>query len=96
MTIGPVTSQAALWYGGPDLAAAVISGPGRPRVLRAWRLRAESIEETLRPVDFRGDEEDRIDPRATNPFQRLVELRKRDTGNKLDDDFGPPATRSSR
>jgi hypothetical protein len=87
VTIGPVTSHGPLWYAGPDLAAAVISGPARPRVLRAWRLRAEGIQETLRPVNFRRDEEDRIDPHVSNPFQRLVELRKRETGNKLDDDL---------
>lgn len=87
VTIGPVTSTTPLWYAGPDLAAAAISGEGRPRVLRAWRMRPEGVQETLRPVDFRGDEHDRIDPRIRNPFQRLVELRKRKTGNKLDDDL---------
>ncbi len=87
VTIGPVISQTPLWYAGPDLAAAAISGSGRPRVLRAWRLRPEGIQDTLRSVPFRGDEEDRIDPRVTNPFQRLVELRKRKTGHKLDDDL---------
>jgi hypothetical protein len=87
VTIGPVTSEQPLWYAGPDLAEAAIGGPGRPRVLRAWRLRPEGIQGTLRPVDFRGDENDRIDPRVTNPFQRLVELRKRKTDNKLDDDL---------
>ncbi len=87
VTIGPVISQTPLWYAGPDLAAAAISGSGRPRVLRAWRLRPEDIQDTLRPVPFRGDEQDRIDPRVTNPFQRLVELRKRKTGDKLDDDL---------
>ena len=56
-------------------------------MLRAWRLRPEGVQDTLRPVAFRGDENDRIDPRMTNPFQRLVELRKRKTGNKLDDDL---------
>ena len=76
-----------LWYAGPDLAAATISGDGRPRILKAWRLRPEGVQETLRSVAFRGDENDRIDPRTTNPFQRLVELRKRETANKLDDDL---------
>ena len=87
VTIGPVTSTTPLWYTGPDLAAAAISGTGRPRILKAWRLRPEGVQDTLRPVAFRGDENDRIDPRTTNPFQRLVELRKRETGNALDDEL---------
>lgn len=87
VTIGQVTSTKPLWYAGPDLAAAAISGEGRPRILKAWRLRPEGVQETLGSVAFRGDENDRIDPRTTNPFQRLVELRKRETGNKLDDDL---------
>ncbi len=87
VTIGPVTSTTPLWYAGPDLAAAAISGAGRPRILKAWRLRPEGVQKTLRPVAFRGDEDDRIDPRTTNPFQRLVELRKRETGNTLDNEL---------
>ena len=87
VTIGPVNSETPLWYAGPDLAAAAILGHGRPRVLRAWRLRGEGVQATLQPVDFRGERDDRIDPSLTNPFQRLVELRKRKTGNKLDDDL---------
>jgi len=87
VSIGPVTSEMPLWYAGPDLASAAIKGSGRPRILRAWRLRPEGVQETLRPVAFRGDERDLIDPRITNPFQRLPELRKRKSGNKLDADL---------
>ncbi len=88
VSIGPVTSEKPLWYAGPDLAAAAIAqGGGRPRIVRAWRLRPEGAQEALRPVAFRGDEGDRIDPREVSPFQRLPELRKRKSGNKLDDDL---------
>jgi hypothetical protein len=85
VSIGPVTSETPLWYAGPDLAAAAISQGGRPRVVRGWRLRPEGIQSTLKPVAFRG--EDLIDPRISNPFQRLVELRKRESGDELDDDL---------
>jgi hypothetical protein len=85
VTIGPLTSTEALWFAGPDLAAAAIVGTGRPRVVRAWRLRPEGVQSTLQPVKFRG--EDLIDPATCNPFQRLIELRKRKSGNKLDDDL---------
>lgn len=87
VSIGPLHSNTPLWYAGPDLAAAAIAGAGRPRVRQAWRLQPEGVQETLRPVPFRGDPRDRIDPRTTNPFQRLVELRKRKSDDTLDDDL---------
>ena len=85
VTIGPLTSTEPLWFAGPDLAAAAIVGSGRPRVVRAWRLRPEGMQSTLQPVKFRG--EDLIDPATSNPFQRLIELRKRKSGNKLDEEL---------
>jgi hypothetical protein len=85
VTIGPLTSTEPLWFAGPDLAAAAIVGTGRPRVVRAWRLRPEGVQSTLQPVNFRG--EDLIDPATSNPFQRLIELRKRKSGNKLDEEL---------
>ena len=85
VSIGPVHSNVLLWYAGPDLAAAAISNGGRPRIVRAWRLRPEGVQSTLKPVAFRGDERDLIDPRTVNPFQRLIELRKRQSGDELDD-----------
>ena len=85
VSIGPLESPVPLWFAGPDLAAAVISGSAQPRVLRAWRLRPEGVQTTLQPVPFRG--EDVIDPSTCNPFQRLIELRKRKSGDKLDDDL---------
>jgi hypothetical protein len=85
VSIGPLDSDVPLWFGGPDLAAAAISGPVIPRIVQAWRLRAEGVQTTLQPVNFRG--EDLIDPGSCNPFQRLIELRKRDSGNKLDNDL---------
>ena len=85
VTIGPLTSTEPLWFAGPDLAVAAIAGAGRPRVVRAWRLRPEGVQSTLQPVKFRG--EDLIDPATSNPFQRLIELRKRKSGNKLDEEL---------
>jgi len=83
VSIGPVESERPLWYSGPDLTAAVISGAREPRIASAWRLRPVGVQSTLQPVAFRG--EDEIDPRITNPFQRLIELRKRESGDPLDD-----------
>lgn len=82
VTVGPVESKVPLWYAGPDLAAAAIAGAAQPRVLRAWRLRASGMQSTLRSLKFRGDDE--IDPTTTNVFQRLIELRKRESGDSLD------------
>ena len=85
VSIGPVRSDAPLWFAGPDLAAAAISTGRRPRIVRAWRFQPEGVQSTLKPVAFRGDERDLIDPRVVNPLQRLIELRKRRSGDELDD-----------
>ena len=85
VSIGPLESAVPLWFAGPDLAGAAISGSAEPRIVRAWRLRPEGVQSTLQPVTFRG--EDAIDPATCNPFQRLIELRKRKSGNKLDDEL---------
>jgi hypothetical protein len=60
VTIGPVESQRPLWYAGPDLAAAAISG-GEPRIVRAWRLRPHGTQET------------RNSPRASAPQRGFAE-----------------------
>lgn len=83
VTLGPVESKQPLWYAGPDLAAAAIAG-GKPRVLRAWRLRPHGVQETLKEILFRG--EDHIDPRADDFFVRLIELRKSKLGDALDNE----------
>ena len=54
-------------------------------MLRAWKLKPSGMQRTLRSVKFRG--EDEIDPRTTNLFRRLIELRKRKSGDALDDDL---------
>jgi len=83
VTVGPLDSTEPLWYAGPDLAGSAIAGAGRARVLRAWRLKPSGTQQTLRPVKFRGDDD--IDPRTTNVFKRLIELRKRSSRDPRDD-----------
>ena len=83
VTIGPVESVEPLWYAGPDLAASAIA-EGKPVILRAWRLRPNGMQETLRAIPFRGA--DLIDPRGDDFFARLIELRKTVTGDPIDDE----------
>jgi hypothetical protein len=83
ITIGPVESVRPLWYAGPDLAAAVITAQERPRIVRAWKLRASGSQPTLTAQHFRGDV--RIDPAKDDFFRILIEQRKRTTDNPLDD-----------
>lgn len=83
VTVGPVESEQPLWYAGPDLAAAAIAG-GKPRVVQAWRLRPHDVQEALKPILFRG--EDPIDPRNEDFFVRLIELRKSNLGDALDNE----------
>jgi hypothetical protein len=85
IVIGPAESQMPLWYAGPDLAAAVITGPARPRILRAWRLRRTGVQETLKPLAFRGEVP--IDPRTDDFFRILIEQRKRVSDDPLDDEL---------
>ena len=85
IVLGPVESTKPLWYAGPDLAAAVITHRARPRILRAWRLRPSGTQETLKPLDFRG--EVAIDPRNDDFFRVLIEQRKRTSDNSLDDEL---------
>jgi hypothetical protein len=85
IVLGPVESKRPLWYAGPDLAAAVISGKRRPRVIRAWRLQPTGSQETLRQVNFRG--EVGIDPRTDDFFRVLIEQRKRASDDPLDDEL---------
>ena len=83
VTIGPVESVEPLWYAGPDLAASAIAN-GQPVILRAWHLRPNGMQETLRAIPFRGA--DLIDPRRDDFFARLIELRKTATGDPIDDE----------
>jgi hypothetical protein len=83
VTIGPVESVEPLWYAGPDLAASAIAN-GEPVIVRAWRLRPNDMQETLRAIPFRGA--DLINPRTDDFFARLIELRKTTTGDPIDDE----------
>jgi hypothetical protein len=84
VTIGSIIeSKMPLWYAGPDLAAAAIRG-GAPQIIRAWRLRPVGMLGSLKPILFRGA--DRIDPRTDDFYTRLIELRKAETGDALDDE----------
>ena len=83
ISIGPVVWDQPLWYAGADLAHVAMKG-GRPKVVRAWRLRAEGGQlDTLTPLLFR--ETDLIDPRTDDFFVKLIELRIRKTDDELDD-----------
>jgi hypothetical protein len=85
IVVGPVESSTPLWYAGPDLARAAIAGSRLPRVLRAWRLRPIGVQESLKSLDFRG--EVRINPVTDDFFRVLIEQRKRETGDPLDDEL---------
>ena len=63
----------------------MITDKPRPRIVRAWRLRPIGVQETLRPLEFRG--EVTIDPRTDDFFRVLIEQRKRASDNKLDDEL---------
>lgn len=87
LSFGPLESKWPVWRAGPDWAAAMIdnlASPnwGCPTITRAWRLRPVGLLDSLTPVKMRGD--DLIDPRMEKFDKRLIELRKRQTDDELD------------
>jgi hypothetical protein len=85
IVLGPVESQRPLWYAGLDLAAAAVAGKPLPRILQAWKLVPNRVQNSLRTVNFRS--EIRIDPRKEDFFRVLIEQRKRVTDDPLDDEL---------
>ena len=64
-----------LWYALPDLAASVLLTGKQPRIIEAFRIKAGSALDSLKPIMFRGQL--RIDPRKDDFFRTVIEERKR-------------------
>jgi hypothetical protein len=62
-----------LWYAGPKLAASKILGGKAPKILRAFRVVPQGIQNGLRSVLLRGDIE--IDPLKYDMAKKVVESR---------------------
>lgn len=77
LVTAPLRFAGRLWWGWPDVAAAVLLGGEPPRITRALRLRPEGRQRGLRPVQLRGGLE--LDPRTDDPFPFLVAARHRAT-----------------
>jgi hypothetical protein len=75
--INRITSELPMPYMLPDLAASKIHTGRAPRIVRAWKLTASPKKQPgIRPIDFNGDPELRIDPATDNLAKRVIELRQ--------------------
>lgn len=77
--VNHLTSDQPLWYAGPDLIAAKISGDKAPRIRRAIVLRPRGKQGGLQPVTFPGGA--RIDPVHQDFFRAIIEQRKTTEAN---------------
>jgi hypothetical protein len=73
--INPLTSEAPIWYAGPDLVAATLLTGRPPKILRAITLCPEGQQTDLKPVSLRGMIE--IDPTRDDFFKAVIEARAR-------------------
>ena len=72
---GNVSSNDALWFSLPDVAASLIFTGRIPKIVDAFRIEACDVLPGLKPVKLRGDVE--IDPRNQDFFKVVIEERKR-------------------
>ncbi len=72
--VNPLHADQPSWHTVPDLIAAKLHTGCTPQVRKAHRFVPVGRQDTLRPVELRG--ELRIDPRTENFFQAVVELRQ--------------------
>jgi hypothetical protein len=73
--VNPLTSDAPIWYAGPDLLAATLLTGRPPKILRAIRLVARGQQPGLRSVSLRNQID--VDPRTSDFFKTVIEARAR-------------------
>jgi len=84
-----VSSEAPLWYSGPDLVASKLLSGKVPKVRRAFKLVGKGTQKGLRPIKLAGAVH--VDP-ASGDFFRTVIERRREAKQRS----GPEAERVSR
>jgi hypothetical protein len=73
--VNPLTSQEPLWYAIPDLVAAKLLTGKAPRIVKAFRIIPEEMQNELRSIRLGGAV--KVDPRKENLFKTVIEERKR-------------------
>jgi hypothetical protein len=69
-----LTSDAAIWFAGPDLIASVIRTGKVPHIIRAVRMVPHGKQTGMRSVNLRGMV--KIDPYKNDLFRTIIEQRK--------------------
>jgi hypothetical protein len=73
--VNPLTSNKPLWFAGPDLVASTLSTGKPPKIIEAFALVPEGVQQGLRHTDLRSVVS--IDPGKDDFFRVMVEQRQR-------------------
>ena len=72
--VNPVSAEGPLYYAGPDLAASKVLTGAAPKIIEAFRIVPEGVQEGLKSIRLQDEIE--IDPLTEDFFLRVIELRK--------------------
>ena len=77
-TIGAnyLTSRTPLWFTMADCIAAKLLTGKAPHIVEAISFAPGPMQSALQPIDIAGNDAYRVDPRETDFFQRVIELRQ--------------------
>jgi hypothetical protein len=71
--VNPLTSEAPIWYSGPDLAASKLKTGRTPKIIQAFRIVPDGVQDgmTISSIGAR-----KIDPAKDDFFRAIIEERK--------------------
>jgi hypothetical protein len=78
--LNPLTSQAPIWYAGPDIVASVLLTGKVPKIIKAIRVVPQGTQTGLHPIHLRGAVE--VDPSREDFFRKVIESRFRIKSDK--------------
>ena len=71
--LNPLTSEKAIWFAGPDIAASLLLGHKLPKILRAIRFETIGAQKEMKSVKLGTGS---IDPYCDDFFRKVIEERK--------------------
>jgi hypothetical protein len=76
-----VHSDTPLWYTFADCLASKLLTGKAPKIIKAIHFYPSGVQSQLKPVDLLGNPEYTVDPKTTDMYRRLIELRTTRTGD---------------